>query len=199
MPDTESGCGCFTLAKSEKVCDNGFKNEWEANCRMNEIKCPKCGEVFQVDESGYAEILKSVRGEEFERELALREASIKESAAHEAALSDMKHRSELDELRNQLERQKKESALEAQLKLAECEREIDSLKSAIREKDVQFELAKQSELEEKEKKILELEGRLSLADKEHELEKQAMQEGHRTAMALKQEELERYKDFKAHQ
>ena len=25
---------------------------------MQEIKCPKCGEVFQVDETGYAAIVK---------------------------------------------------------------------------------------------------------------------------------------------
>lgn len=28
---------------------------------MQEIKCPKCGEVFQVDEAGYAAIVKQVR------------------------------------------------------------------------------------------------------------------------------------------
>ena len=28
---------------------------------MQEIKCPKCGEIFQVDESGYAAIVKQVR------------------------------------------------------------------------------------------------------------------------------------------
>ena len=27
---------------------------------MHEIKCPKCGEVFQVDESGYTELLSQV-------------------------------------------------------------------------------------------------------------------------------------------
>ena len=32
---------------------------------MQEIKCPKCGEVFQVDETGYAAIVKQVRDEEF--------------------------------------------------------------------------------------------------------------------------------------
>ena len=36
---------------------------------MHEIKCPKCGEVFQVDESGYAELLGQVRNEAFEEEL----------------------------------------------------------------------------------------------------------------------------------
>ena len=35
------------------------------------IQCPKCHEVFQVDEAGYAAILKQVRDKEFEREAKL--------------------------------------------------------------------------------------------------------------------------------
>lgn len=40
---------------------------------MQEIKCPKCGEVFQVDASGYAAIVKQVRDKEFEKELSERQ------------------------------------------------------------------------------------------------------------------------------
>ena len=40
---------------------------------MQEIKCPKCGEIFQVDESGYAAIVKQVRDKEFEKEISSRE------------------------------------------------------------------------------------------------------------------------------
>ena len=36
---------------------------------MNEIKCPHCGEVFQVDEAGYAAIQAQVRKQEFEKEV----------------------------------------------------------------------------------------------------------------------------------
>lgn len=36
---------------------------------MNEIKCPHCGEVFKVDASGYADIVKQVRNAEFSRDL----------------------------------------------------------------------------------------------------------------------------------
>ena len=43
---------------------------------MQEIKCPKCGEVFQVDESGYAAIVKQVRDKEFEKEVDMRESQI---------------------------------------------------------------------------------------------------------------------------
>ena len=37
---------------------------------MQEIKCPKCGELFQVDESGYAAIVKQVRDKEFGKKYA---------------------------------------------------------------------------------------------------------------------------------
>ena len=40
---------------------------------MQEIKCPNCGEVFQVDESGYAQIAQQVRDKEFEKELSRRQ------------------------------------------------------------------------------------------------------------------------------
>ncbi|MBQ0071246.1 MAG: DUF2130 domain-containing protein [Spirochaetales bacterium] len=36
---------------------------------MSEIKCPNCGEVFTVDEAGYAQIVKQVRDSEFQKEL----------------------------------------------------------------------------------------------------------------------------------
>ena len=44
---------------------------------MQEIKCPKCGEVFQVDESGYAAIVKQIRDREFQKEVLEREAQYK--------------------------------------------------------------------------------------------------------------------------
>ena len=37
---------------------------------MNEIKCPNCGKVFQVDEAGYAAIVAQVHTEQFEKEIA---------------------------------------------------------------------------------------------------------------------------------
>ena len=44
---------------------------------MQEIKCPKCGEVFQVDESGYAAIVKQIRDKEFQKEVLEREAQFR--------------------------------------------------------------------------------------------------------------------------
>lgn len=36
---------------------------------MAEISCPHCGKVFKIDETGYADILKQVRGKEFDAQL----------------------------------------------------------------------------------------------------------------------------------
>ena len=59
---------------------------------MQEIKCPRCGEVFQVDEAGYAEIARQVRDKEYRRELS-------ETVDRELALArseqEAKHREEL--------------------------------------------------------------------------------------------------------
>lgn len=45
---------------------------------MGELRCPKCGEVFKVDESGYAAIVSQVRTAEFNQEIASREAAIRQ-------------------------------------------------------------------------------------------------------------------------
>ena len=45
---------------------------------MQEIKCPKCGEVFQVDKSLYASIVKQVRDNEFLKEVKAKNEASKE-------------------------------------------------------------------------------------------------------------------------
>lgn len=53
---------------------------------MPEIKCPKCGEVFTVDESGYAAIIGQVRNAEFHKELHEREAQLAKEKESELSL-----------------------------------------------------------------------------------------------------------------
>ena len=36
---------------------------------MHEIKCPNCGKTFNLDETGYADILNQVRNEAFDKAL----------------------------------------------------------------------------------------------------------------------------------
>ena len=45
---------------------------------MNKIVCPKCKNVFQIDESGYADIIKQVRDQEFNEEIGRRENELEE-------------------------------------------------------------------------------------------------------------------------
>ena len=88
---------------------------------MNEIKCPHCGEVFQVDERGFADILRQVRTAEFDKEIAQREQLLKtqnqqevklavsqaeQSAQAEAAKRDAR----IAELETQLAAEKRERA-----------------------------------------------------------------------------------------
>ena len=79
---------------------------------MNDIKCPKCNEVFKVDQAGYADIVKQVRDEEFAQAL----------------------QKEL----SQAEREKKSAVQIAQ---GEKDLEIERLQSALRESDSAKELA----------------------------------------------------------
>lgn len=44
---------------------------------MKELKCPKCGSVFSVDEADYASILSQVRNAEFEADLHKRLEELK--------------------------------------------------------------------------------------------------------------------------
>ena len=56
---------------------------------MHEIKCPKCGEVFQVDESGYAELLSQVRNEAFEEELHKRARELEDKNKSDLKMAQM--------------------------------------------------------------------------------------------------------------
>ena len=39
---------------------------------MKEIKCPKCDSVFEMDATGYTDIVRQIRSDEFENELSSR-------------------------------------------------------------------------------------------------------------------------------
>ena len=54
---------------------------------MNEIKCPHCGKVFQVDERGFADILRQMRTAEFDKEIAQREGMLQEQNAQAVKLA----------------------------------------------------------------------------------------------------------------
>ena len=57
---------------------------------MKELKCPKCGNVFQVDEADYASILSQVKNAEFEEEIQRRLAEINKRLMTEQKLASSK-------------------------------------------------------------------------------------------------------------
>ena len=120
---------------------------------MKELKCPKCGSVFTVDEADYAFILQQVKTTAFDAELErrLREVSKEEKTRLELALARQK------------------SELGAALEAKDCE--IAKLVATISNKDsetkaalLEKSLADQRALEKKES-----EGRKALEAKEAEI------------------------------
>jgi len=162
---------------------------------MQEIKCPNCGEVFAVDESGYAQIVKQVRDREFAKELKQREddfAKMKESALK---LAQMEQKEELARAL---------SSKDAEL--SEKDRIIGQLKAQIAGNETEKKLAvsevvneKEKELSQKVTEIAELKSRLSNKETENELKEQSLKKQYEDRLKLKDEQIEYYKDFKARQ
>ena len=140
---------------------------------MQEIKCPNCGTVFQVDESGYAQIVQQVRDKEFDRELKRREAELAEKKERDLTDKDR----EIDQLK-------------AKLAAAQTERKL-AVAEAVQEKE--------KEISAKITEITALRGQLTSKDAENKLKVQSLKEQHETELRLKDEQIEYYKDFKAKQ
>lgn len=162
---------------------------------MQEIKCPNCGEVFAVDESGYAQIAQQVRDKEFEKALMQRERDFAERKESELELAVMKQKEEFE---------KALSAKESEL--SERERTIEQLKAQIAMSETGRKLAVTEAVQEKEKElarkaaeITELKSSLSNKEIERELKEQALQKEYEDRLRLKDEQIEYYKDFKARQ
>ncbi len=88
---------------------------------MNEIKCPHCGEVFQVDERGFADILRQVRTAEFDKEVAQREGMLKAQNAQEVKLAVAK--AQQDAQAQAVQRDARIAELETQLVAEKRERQ----------------------------------------------------------------------------
>lgn len=191
---------------------------------MQEIKCPKCGEVFVVDESGYAQIVRQIRDKEFEKELKRREEDLEEKKNSDLeiiriqqkeeinkALSDKQlELSEKDKIIEQLREQINGKDTEKKLALSEVtsekDREIEELKGRIKNSETEKELAVSSALQKKEQeisaktnRITELEGQLSSKENESKLKEESLQKQYEEKLKLKEEEIEYYRDFKARQ
>ncbi len=148
---------------------------------MQEIKCPKCGEVFQVDESGYADIVKQVRDAEFNKEIERRERQLGAEKDNAVQLAEMKAKQESEQALNEkdiriasLENEKllgaqRAEALEAQLK-EQYERLLGEKTNAVRIAKADAEKESAAAISRLEQEIAQLKEKLSSAENSRQLE-----------------------------
>ena len=155
---------------------------------MNEIKCPKCGEVFTIDEASYASIVKQVRDEEFNAELKSREEAFRNEKESAVRLVNIQNEKDLQE------------------KISEKNSIINQLKSNLEQKENEKELAiakavaeKETELNKKEIELSELKSKIENSESQYALKERTLKEGFDTQLKLRDDEIERLKDFKAKQ
>lgn len=96
---------------------------------MNEIKCPHCGKAFQVDERGFADILRQVRTAEFDKEIAQREGMLQEQNAQAVKLAVAK--AQQDAQAETAQRDARIAELETRLAAEKREREQAEKSSQI--------------------------------------------------------------------
>ena len=166
---------------------------------MKEIKCPKCGTVFKIDENDYNEILEQVKGEAFAKEIERNKKEAEEKYLERLNAEKAKLISENEkrvaELLHQKELLEKSQKDEVEKALSKKEVEIAELKGKITNAANEAQL-KVNEAIAKERKVQEelriekqkLEGELASKKKEYLIELNA-----------KDEEVKFYKDFKAKQ
>lgn len=116
---------------------------------MQEIKCPNCGEVFQVDETVYDKIVKQVRDREFDRELERRE----ELLASKNELEIEKLNAKLSAASTEKKLAVNQANSEKERELAEKDILISKLKGEIASKDNENKLKTQALKEQYEEKI----------------------------------------------
>lgn len=177
---------------------------------MQEIKCPKCGEVFQVDESGYAAIVKQVRDEEFKKEIMERQSAYKaeRDAAIESAVikAEREKDKKISELQVRLEAEKTEKQLEINRlaankdkQISEKDLEISRLKAQLELNKTNTDLAIMNAVQDKDIRINTLQSELTLKNSEWELKEKSLLDKHADELRLREEQIAYYKDFKAKQ
>ena len=156
---------------------------------MAEIKCPKCGTSFKVDESGYAEILKQVRNEEFSKDLAEREHLLME-----------KHRSQIELLKKQSETEIAKDLNKKEQEIAKVREkaliEINKLKAQIATSEAENRLAISEAVNQAEKERDRFKNDLLLANEKAKNAEANLKEKYEAQLKSKDEQIDYYKDLK---
>lgn len=155
---------------------------------MKELKCPKCGSVFTVDESDYALILQQVKTAEFNEEL---EQRLKENRKEEQTRLDLALSKQKSEMAAQIESKNREIAkLEADISNKDNEK-----KAAILERSLADQKAREENdaeirkvLEAKDAEIAKL--RATIAGKDGDIKAQLMEKAMERQQAVAEKDAE---------
>ncbi len=149
---------------------------------MANIKCPKCGEIFNVDDSELSSIVSQIRDAEFEKDLSKR---VSEMEKHLEEKHDLELESQDVKLRAELQK--------------DYEKELERVKEELRdEKEHAKELQNKIDTNEDQKRLAVLEAVQKVEREKHDLESElnSEKERHKILMDEKDKEIELYKDMK---
>ena len=174
---------------------------------MNEIKCPNCGKMFQIDEKDYDSIVKQIKNHEFEEELKRREKEFTKDKNIE--LENLENRlklennielsnrdREIERLKNNLDKKELEISNVFKQQISDKDIEIEKLKNQIKQNETEGKLALKEAIQEKDNQITTLNNRIELDQKEYQLKEQSLKESHEKEIKAKDQEIELYKDMK---
>ena len=174
---------------------------------MNEIKCPNCHKPFQIDEAGYANILKQVRDQQFEDEISERLKLAEQQRVNDIALAETKlktaYRDAMAKKEQEIIELRAATAEKLAAQVSQKDKEISELKASIAKFDAEAKLAIQQAVQNISKERDEFKSKLDLK----ELEKQNLENSlkqdfqgklqvQESIIRLKDEEIERVKEMK---
>ena len=188
---------------------------------MKELKCPKCGSVFTVDEADYASIVSQVKNAEFNEEVNRRMQELHERHKAEELLAISQVEKDYQEalVKKELEIKEKEARIgllngklteaeqtkktELSLAIAEKDKEINSLKASINENESKLKIAVMEEqrkaaenLQSKDSEIAQLKSAAELSHQKAVNYVNSLKEQYEAKLKVVQEQVDYYKDLK---
>lgn len=168
---------------------------------MNQIKCPKCGTVFTIDETDYASIVRQVRDSEFNHDVSERIHLLEQDKQNALALAREKSKAQLaqelaakDAQLAHFKAEVKQRQIEAN---ARHDREVAELQSKLDQARTEQKLAVTEATAAVERERDQLANQLQTKAAEQQLQLQATKDKYESAMRLKDEQIAQYKDLKA--
>ncbi len=147
---------------------------------MNKITCPNCKKDFELDDAGFADILKQVRDEEFNKDLKERERIFIEEKENAVKLAEANLKNTLQADLAKKDREMAELKAERDIEFAEFlakkESEMADMKSKIDNAETEKKLAVTEAVNSVEKELSELSGELKSKDTEKQLLETSLRE-----------------------